>query len=138
MKAHQKSTIFRARPAEMVNFAVQKNAPVGAKNLHSRLSNGLTDSLEGPKFSRALELGGGGHGPPVPPLWLRPCSIDLYWAVVSCMGIPILSDVHVRAATRRPHLSRPFIIVFFFMFAFTLAERTFVYLVRRARDYLNC
>ena len=25
----------------------------------------------GPKFSPALELGGG-HGPPVPPLWLRP------------------------------------------------------------------
>ena len=46
----------------MENFVVEKNAPAGAKILNSRLSNGLTYSQEGPKFSPALELGGG-HGP---------------------------------------------------------------------------
>ena len=48
----------------MKNFAVEKKCAGRRENFaFSTLSNGLIDSLEGPKFSSTLELGGGGTGP---------------------------------------------------------------------------
>ena len=64
-----KNELFFARARRQRRFLkiFRRNAPPGAKFLRFPPSDGLRDTLKGPKFSPALELGGGGQDPPVPP-----------------------------------------------------------------------